>query len=411
MAGKIRNLSITVVCYLLIILTGTNLFAQQEILAKVRVSETNDIARDLEYVEFLLKLPAGIPDNLVAEDAQSGQLIPCQILLKADDSANEANTITVVFPVTLQAMETREFILHVSDQDISADADISYTGEGVNLAVENKFYRADLTKSDQSEAKSHASGQLRELLVKMGYDVLLFRNENRMHWAPNFQRADQENYENISGWENPAQYQLIAGPYLIRTERGDLAPNIPEIFLSATYSYYAGLPYFRFYSSIQIIKDVRLKLLRNDEMTMDSLFTHVAFQRPDGTIEDLTFSEREQRLKQVPIESDAIWVCFYHAEKGYAFGSIRLKYDNRNNSGFESPTYNPHTKISNGDGGGKYWNRRLIDEKEILVPQGSGYLEENAYLVFNITGNDKFSEIKTWCDQIQNPLQVSVLSE
>ena len=113
-------------------------------------------------------------------------------------------------------------------------------------------------------------------------------------------------------------------------------------------------------------------------------------------------------LEQQPLENDAPWLCFYHQEKGYAFGSIRLDYDNHDDFGEPSPLYHPHTRISDGAGGGKYWNRRLIDEQRTYVPRGSRYIEENAYLVFRIDVADKFREIREWAARLRQPPRVTV---
>ena len=111
-----------------------------------------------------------------------------------------------------------------------------------------------------------------------------------MHWGPNFQKPGMEYYNTIAGWQNPKHYVVNRGPYLISTQRQDVAPEVSEILLTANYCFYADLPYFIFYSSMDIIKDVTLSLLRNDEMTMDSMFTHVAYQNNSGQIIDLSFA-------------------------------------------------------------------------------------------------------------------------
>ena len=159
---------------------------------------------------------------------------------------------------------------------------------------------------------------------------------------------------------------------------------------------------------MEIKKDLWLFLLRNDEMTMDSLFTNVAFCDAAGQITDLKFSERYDILEKNHISDNAPWLCFYNADKGYAYGSIRLKYDNTNEQGLESPVYQTYTKISDGAGGGKYWNRRLINEHDTFVPAGSRYVEKNAYLAFNIEEDDPFKWIKYWSEILTNPLQVKV---
>ena len=159
---------------------------------------------------------------------------------------------------------------------------------------------------------------------------------------------------------------------------------------------------------MDMLQNIWLTLLRNDEMTMDSLFTNVAYKKKSGEISDLAFSKRHKILDTNPVENDAPWLCFYNREKGYALGSIRLKYDNSDKNGLPSPTYQAHTKISDGAGGGKYWNRRLIHEYPVFVPAGSRYAEENAYLVFKIQPGDPLKDIKYWAECLQNPLSLKI---
>jgi hypothetical protein len=415
LAGGITKHIISVSIFLIsVLILNMPICANDATLGTIKVRENHGVSRNPEYVEITLQLPVDKIEfnnqTLTAADKLTGEKIPCQIFTNTGIAEPKISIITIIFPVSIKAHEERNFLLQTGDHLAFPDNKLSFTGENLEITVENDYYRADLTRSSQSEAKNHSSGQLSELLIKLNHNVALYRTENRMHWAPNFQKTDQEYYETIAGWENPQFYKFDDGPYLIRTERSDRAPDCPEINLTAVYSFYAGVPYFRFYSSMIVMENVWLKLLRNDEMTMDSLFTHVAFQRPGGEIEDLAFSSRYERLKEHPLENEGPWLCFYNAEKGYALGSIRLKYDIDNDRGYESPVYHPHTKISDGAGGGKYWNRRLIDEKPVFVPGGSRYIEENAYIVFSINDTNKFEGISSWAEQLRNPLIVSFIS-
>lgn len=392
-----------------------DLSADDFTLAKIVINERSGFSRSLEYIEFQLQLElAGYNNNeinIVAEDFQNGEQIPCQVFGKNVYEKENIILLHIVFPISIEANARKIYLLKRVNTEKSVSSDLNIYGEGLNLIVENKYYKADLSKSDQSEAKSHDSGQLSELLIKMNFNQLLFRTENRMHWAPNFKKPEMEYYSTIAGWESPEVFVLNHGPYLVFSQRKDSAPDHPEILLTANYYFYAGLPYFKFFSSMNIIKDVTLSLLRNDEMTMDSLFTHIAYQDNSGQIIDLSFSERYQALDKNPIDNNSPWLCFYNEDKGYAFGSIRVKYDNTNLRGLSSPTYLPHTKISDGAEGGKYWNRILINDYPVVVPQGSSYLEENVYLVFSITKEDRFKEIVKWMIIIKNPVEVIVIQE
>lgn len=390
-----------------------HLLADDFTIAKIIVQEPIGFSRALEYIEVELQLELDVYNNndsdFIAEDIKNGDVISCQIFKKKVFKKEKTILLQIIFPISIYANEQKIFLLKKGNGNKPIITDLTYSGSGLDLFIENNFYRANLSKNQQSEAKSHDAGQLNELLIKMDYNQLLFRTENRMHWAPSFQKLEMEYYTTSSGWDNPKQYVFDKGPYLISTQRKDLAPDIPEILLTANYYFYAGLPYFKFFSSMDIIKDVALTMLRNDEMTMDSLFTNIAYQNKSGDIIDLSFNERYSELDKNPIRNNSPWVCFYNEEKGFAFGSIRIKYDNTNKNGLQSPTYLPHTKISNGGEGGKYWNRILIDNTKIIVPQGSSYREENAYIVFKINKENKFKEIVEWMTILNNPLEISVI--
>lgn len=385
------------------------------VIAQIKVEEVHGFSRQLEYVEVHLQLPMATQEisslQFYALDEQSGKRIPCQVIRQQSYEQEEVLLLNLIFPVTIHENDQVIYTIRSQQSSNVLQTNLLVLGEGLDLVIENDFYKADLTQSDESEAKSHHSGQLTELLIKMGYDIRLFRTENRMHWAPNFQKRENEYYDTIAGWDYPEHYQTFSGPYTVITERRDLAKNHAEIELTANYTFYSGLPYFRFYGSMEFIQDAWIKLLRNDEMTMDSLFTHVAAERSNGEILDLTFSERDEVLHESPIENEAHWLCFYNANEEYAFGSIRLKFDNTNTQGFKSPTYLPSTKISSGANGGKYWNRILINDFTTFVPEGSRYIEENAYIVFRLDPKDKFKNIKYWANRLINPLRVSLLPQ
>ncbi len=409
---KLLNPSIATIVFCLMMIRLSH--GQEPALARVTLTEPIALARTLEYVEFALQAKIDFSKtntSLVAVDEASGESIACQVFDRNDFGKDGPSSCAIIFPVSLQARETKTLLLKVNQsEDVhqQSASDLSMTGAGSELRVANKYFVANLTRSDQAEPKSHASGQIRELLIKMGFNQLLTNAEDRVHWAPNFKRPEIEYYTTIAHWEKPALNLVEQGQHLVRTVRQDLAPDHPEILLTAVYKFYANLPYFKFYSEMEMVADVWLELLRNDEMTTDSMFTHVAFERPNGEIIDVRLDERHALLKQQPIEAGAPWLCFYNIDKGFAFGSIRLKYDCTNQYGAQSPTYLPHTQIGQWLDR-RYWNRRLIHDHLTFVAKGSRYVEENAYLVFRIAERDRLEEIEKLARQLRNPILVSVL--
>jgi hypothetical protein len=396
----------------ILLICASILRADDSVLATVTVKENAGFPRDLEYAECQVQVSKKNLDNFpplfILEDVNSRLRVSGQIIEMIEENLHDEVYFRVIFPLSIGASEKKNYRLKEDTFTSPTKSDLKVKGSGFDLIIENKFYRADLSKDKSVEPQSYNSGQLRELLIKMGIDQLLTNVEDRLHWAPNFKRPELEWYTTIAHWNSPAVYDLQKGPYLIKTIRQDLAPDHPEIALTAVYQFYENLPYFKFYSEMKMVQNVWLELLRNDEMTMDSMFTHLAFQRPQGEIVDVAFSERKKLLQKQPIENDSPWICFYNNDEGFAFGSLRLRYENINKIGQSSPTYQAHTQIGEWLGGIKYWNRRLIHDQLTLVPKGSRYIEENAYLVFKIGQKDKFEAIKYWTDRLKHPLEVKV---
>lgn len=394
----------------IVLFIACGLFAQNSELLKIRISEKNNLERSLEYVEFSCQLNFDNSDNgeihLVAEEIESKRQIPCQVAAHKINDTTNTYLLRVIFPVSMPALSSKQYLLKRNEKEHAVSGNLGMQGEGLGLIIENDFYRADLTKNKDVEPQSHDSGQIRELTIKMGFNHLVTNVEDRVHWAPNFDRPQIEWYTTIAHWSFPKIYQVEKGPYQIRTIRQDKAPDHPEILLSATYNFYDGLPYFKFYSEMEMKEGLWLQLLRNDEMAMDSMFTHLAFERPNGELVDLPFTEMHPLIDDYPIENDSPWLCFYNKDKGFAFGSIRIFYDNRDVFGNESILYEPHTQIGEWLKGIKYWNRRLIHNHLTYVPRGNNYREENAYLVFKASGKDHLKDIQYWAKRLRNPLSV-----
>lgn len=388
------------------------LFADDYEIATVIVNEPYGLSRSLEYVEFSCQVDKEVMKNsktsFYAYDVKTNEEIECQSITERSDNTNDKLIVRIIFPVSMKPFEEKQYLINKRISKESLESDLKLIGEGTELIVDNDYYSADLRKNDAVEGHSHMSGQIRELKIKMGFNQLLTNVEDRLHWAPNFKRPELEHYITIAHWDMPKINVINSGQYQITTLREDLAPSHPEILLTARYRFYAGLPYFRFFSRMEMKNDIWLELLRNDEMAMDSMFTHMAFQRPNGEIVDVEFSQRYELLSEQPIENNSPWLCFYNQEEGFAFGSIRINYDNTNNSGSDSPTYKPHTQIGEWLKGIKYWNRRLVHDHLTFIPKGSCYKEDNAYLVFKINKNDKLKDIRYWVERIRSPLQVTV---
>lgn len=384
---------------LLLMLTACS---KKESLGTIQIEEKNGLDRKLVYVSVEIPFTHSLKDGekLLVKDIESDVSIPVQVV---NTVVNQDKPIlTILFPITIKANSTRIFQLiatdkmnHIKPVEIQLFKD--------KLSVENEFYKASF-----SSGYDKRGGQINGILLKNFNDQILKRGHISMHWAPNFSKSDSDNYFNFEHLSSSSNNNVTNGIYQIVKNRSGITDSVQEIDLKGKYTFYGGLPYFDFESTMIITKDVTLNLLRNDEMTMDSLFTHVVYQKKDGNISHLKLYDQElDVLEENPIPDDATFVAFYHKVKEYGLGSIRLKYNNTNKNGNPSPKHHPYTKISKSSGNGRYWNRVLTDTVK-KFPKGSQYSEKNAYLVFKVDSEIPEKEILYYQERLLNPLVISV---
>lgn len=371
------------------------------------VTETAGLARMHEYIEIMVssERSSEISNGICIKEKESERLISVQILDSIVQATGEM-TYTALFPVSIEAHETKRYEV-VSGKGPLHEEQLTIDGTGLNLKVENSFFIADITDVKATPDNGLGSGQLAGLVLKQFQNQLLQRSHINMHWAPNFQK-EALNYKTFGHIRETDSLFIKKGPYLTTIYKSGYVNEYKEIRVTYKYQFYAGLPYFLFSSEMRMEKDIELFFLRNDELTMDSLFTHVMFLHPDGEMNTIALYEGNQieELAEDPIRDDATWVCFYHDELKYGFGSIRLEYDNTNTEGQPSPLYENHTKISLSANNGRYWNRRLIHDHTSHIPKGSRYCEKNAYLVFHAFPEEPSDEINAYHKQLIHPLQI-----
>lgn len=258
----------------------------------------------------------------------------------------------------------------------------------VGFRVENDFLLADHS-ARTANGVPEDSGTLRALTFKPA-GVTLLRTQNRMHWAPSFQRVGAKGYTSIAMWHPVQEHSLNVKDGVLTMTRAGHHALYPEIDLWAEYRYFAHLPYFLFHARMKITQAIDMFWLRAQEMTMDDLFTHVAWP---GHLS--TFEERGSK----PLAVDVPWVAFLNIAKGYGFGAVSLKYR-------ATTTANPHTSINDGANNGKYWDRHLVSRVNTRLKPGDEYEEETAYVLFRCTAADPLKEFLLWERRIRNPLRV-----
>ena len=263
----------------------------------------------------------------------------------------------------------------------------------VGRTIENEHFIADLSHRT-IQGQQEDSGTLRALTYK-AFGVTLLRTRNRMHWAPNLQRAGASGYRGLGTWHPVQQFREDekAGTYTHYRE-GYLA-DYPEVKMEAEYRFLTGVPYFLFWSRMTVEKSLTVRLVRNNEMTMDQFFTHVAWPSRDGRQHVATFEERHPLLDKEPIAVDAPWTAFLNLDKGYGYGFVNLEYR-------ATKTANPHIKISDGADNGKYWNRVIIADTDVQLEPGDRFVERTAFILFRCSRENPLRELFEWDKRIRS---------
>jgi hypothetical protein len=293
--------------------------------------------------------------------------------------------------ISIGARQTRTFPI---DQLRAREAlDVRPT-DRVGFTVENSVFFANLASRIHQE-RQEDSGALRALTFKP-VNVTLRRTQNRMHWAPSFQRVGAKGYTSIATW-HPVQHHSREDRdgVLIFTRQGHHA-LYPEIALSAEYRFFPHVPYFLFQATMTIESPIEMFWLRGQEMTMDDLFTHVAWPDAAGKPRVTTFEERKPILDREPTPVDVPWVAFLNQTLGYGYGAVVLD--------FKATTLvNAKTSINDGAQNGKYWDRHLIGQRAARLKPGDRYEERTAYVLFR-----RLDEFLEWEKKLRNPLEVQV---
>ena len=231
-----------------------------------------------------------------------------------------------------------------------------------------------------------------------------------MHWAPNFQKTGSNDYKTI-GHVSLENTKILKNAYYLSMAKTGRVKGYGEIDLQGKYEFYAGLPYFEYSSTMTFNADAHLFLLRNNEMTLDKLFTHLIYPDPHGRLAEIPLynDTHIDSLAKAPLADDISWLGFINKSMDYGLVGLTLDYDNQNKMGETSPLFEPHLKISKGRQEGRYWNRRLIHDHNVLVPEGSRYYEHNAYLILDNL-DDVDGQIDHYIKCLKNPITVEYLT-
>lgn len=284
--------------------------------------------------------------------------------------------------------------------------DLKVTGEGLGLTVENAFYKMHMQDT---------SGSVDEIWLKMGVNEKLehrLETNGAVQWNPGIYSPPRP-WIHASDWNPPPHYAEIRGPVFCMTKRWGVFPQYPEIEVSITYLFYANNPYLMFDSTLDVLKDLPVKALRNGEVVFNrAVFDEFAWKKPDGTMGSMVITDGPRHPKHaLRIEPDTPWLAYYSREHRCGFGGITLRLsETRRGEGLPRIDY-PFIYLAWGPW--TYWSRVYTytygsnnPQRMVPVAGGSTYYEKMAFLPFRLgeTDADRFTCLEQYQQRLVHPL-------
>jgi hypothetical protein len=390
------------------------------------LQENAGLAREGEPIHLLLGLYADrLTDpqrevRVVAIDPLSGvpQEVSCQVYgvstwdRRKDEHCQPTTTLEVAFQADVPAATSRVYLIFYGNPKAlqpTYPTDLSISGEGLALTVENSHYRINLHPK---------SGAIEEVLLKQGVNVLFdhhLETNGALHWNPGVY-APPRTWIHASDWDPPADYATLSGPVFFTTKRWGPFPDYPEVECSISYTFYANQPYVMMTSTLDVVKDLDVQALRNGEIVINhNVVREFAWKQMDGDIASVVIKERPRHpTRGLDLDARTPWWAFFNRDVPCALAAINLELSAlRRHQGLAR--WEPYIYMHWGPWA--YCARPLIytfatpnPQRVVRVPESSSYYERMAFYPCRLGASDKdrFAPIEQVYHKLARPLNSTV---
>ena len=285
-------------------------------------------------------------------------------------------------------------------------------GGGASV-VENAHYRVRL----------HAqNGQIESVSLKTASGTQAFTNSATgcVHANPDVY-GDSGHWGRTTAWNPPERTHVAAsGPLLYRVTRAGRMPNNPQVQVSVTYSFWAGVPYVLVSSTMNVTNDFATIALCNGEMAFDAeLFDAYAWQTPGGQLRQVRALNRADPLIDgaTMLPPNVPWLALYHSQQQRAFGAISLTAAALDPQTGNPSVYRPAYFLY-GNSFGKFPRVHVTrawvypwgyndHAPAIPVYAGSTYVAQMALVPFTLDEKTPFAPIENLSRTLRTPLEVA----
>ena len=376
-------------------------WAHYEVLA---LDETVGMPRAGEPIELAAAFPSNQTTMLSRElrlarvDSSTGTLTqtPCQVI--RERRRGDQRLCDLLFQADSAAHVRSHYLVFWGNPDAELpdySSDLEVRGEGYGLDIENRHYRASLSRQ---------MGQIERLTYKQGGRELFAAGDGHgeppgIDWAHDYVTSGAFQKMRVTNWADCPDYEVIRGPVCAIVRRwGFPHSTVHPLFtpsrfhINVEYRFYAGLPYFVKRGSMETLTDLEITYLRDDEWVFSgSPFTDMLWMPSDG------------KLREGPVADEAkddLWaIGFYNRQTRDSFIALFLEHEAENfddlkHSGAPTLNYQNH---------GQLWSRWAARGNPTLQA-GARLKQRNAYLVSPFKPDGGAAEVEAYRHRLLNPL-------
>ncbi len=320
-------------------------------------------------------------------------------------------TVRFVFLADLEAYEKRVFLVCYGNPDATAPeykTDLQVEDEGLGQTVSNTRYRMGLAKN---------SGAIETVMIKEGGPEILLEHKletnGAVHWNPGVYSPPLP-WVHASDWENPTA-TFFTGPVVHRVSKYADLPFIDFAAAHVTYEFFAGQPYMKVSTTMEIKKDIFVQALRNGEIVFNhAVLDEFVWKDSMGKIRSMKIEgTKKHPIHALEIPPDTPWMAFISRKAGVGFAGINVDYFNANLYGSPISQAQPYFYVQNGPW--IYWSRGLVYPfgglnftRMMPVKKGSIYGEILGFLPFRLAeGAYPFAELEKYHTILTQPLEIT----
>lgn len=372
---------------------------------EIRVVRADRSGGDVTYAE----VPSQVNEVTVWNDAKAMEVIDRdpktgEHIIRAQPTT----TFGLAFLARLKAHEKATYLVFFNNPAAPKPAypsDLRVTGQGLGKTIENNAYRVTLNRK---------SGVIYEITEKSSGTLLEHKLETNgsIHWNPDVY-APPHSWLHTSDWESPS-FAETSGPVVQSIRIAAPLPYYPNVLMSVTYHFYAGVPYILAETTIEVTDNLFVQALRNGEVVFNKqVFNRAAYKTMDGSVQtiDLTRTRRHPD-HVVTLRPDIPWVIFYNESSGVAFANLYIDLTMTNVEGGQASATQPFVYIQHGPW--FYLARGLVysfatnnQTRMLPVRKGSVYYERNAFYPFVFKKDQGYAaQVDRLFEDLKHPVSV-----